>query len=237
MNRTLEAALARLLGRREAPTSAAHRAALERELLARFGGLHPPREESRMLSTPLLWRSAVVAGLVLAAAGATQAPAEYQARIGTRVTLTTDAPPAREDVHAAVQAIEAGGSRLQVRVRAFMTDGGVASTSIDVLGDTVALGDVEATIRAAVPAFAAVPMTVSPIERTVEGDVGDLARRWVGAGALSPEALQQLIEEELRAAEPGADVTVEVAGPEGRRRVRVEVTKTVDGAEAPARQP
>jgi hypothetical protein len=232
MNRTLEAALARLLGRREAPPSAAHRDALERELVARFRALHPHPKETRMLPTTLLWRAAIVAGVVVAAAGATQAPADYQARIGTRITLTSDAPPAPADVEAAVKAIQAGGAEYQVRVRAFMDQGGVASTFIDVFGDTVALGDVVATVRRAVPAFAAVPMTAAPIERTVQGDLGDLARRWVD-DTVPPEELKRLIEEELRAREPGADVKVEVSGDGERREVRVQVKKELTEGEAP----
>jgi hypothetical protein len=48
-----------------------------------------------------------------------------------------------------------------------------------------------------------------------------------------PEELKRLIEEELRAREPGADVKVEVSGDGERREVRVQVKKELQEGEAP----
>jgi len=234
MSGTLETMLARLLGRRPAGGEVPppdHRTALEQELLARFGELHPKSRKERTMGVAMLWRAAVVAGLLAAAGGASQAPADYRAEIGKRVTVLSDAPLPPDQLKAAVQAVEAGGKMQQVRVRGTRAGDAPMRTTIELFGETAAMGDIPAIMRQAAPALAALPITVEPIERTVQGDLGDKVKHLVGMDQLPPEELARLIEAELREADPSAKVQVQVEQSEGRREVRVEVKKE---AEAPA---
>jgi hypothetical protein len=236
MSGRLETMLARLFRRRSGgeaapPPPPGHRAALEQELLARFGELHPKSTKERTMGAIVLWRAAVVAGLLAAAGGASQAPADYRAEIGKRVTVLSDAPLPPEQLKAAVQAVEAGGKTQQVRVRGIKAGDGPVRTTIELFGETAAMGDIPAIMRKAAPALAALPIAVEPIERTVQGDLGDKVRHLVGMDQLPPDELARLIEAELREADPSAQVKVEVEQSEGRREVRVEVRKE---AEAPA---
>jgi hypothetical protein len=240
MSGSLESMLERLLGRASAPAQpdhqAAHRAALEQELLARFGELHPESMKERIMGTAMLWRAAVVAGLLAAAGGASQAPADYQAEIGKRITVLSDAPLPPDQLRAAVQAVEASGTFQQVRVRGVQAGDGPMRTTIELFGETAAMGDIPAIMRRAAPALAALPITVEPIERTVAGDLGDKVKHLVGLDRLPPEELARLIEAELREADPSAKVEVQVEQSEGRREVRVEVKKELEGeAAAPAK--
>jgi hypothetical protein len=82
-----------------------------------------------------------------------------------------------------------------------------------------------ALLRRAVPALAAVPITVTPIERTIHGDLADAAAARLAGQKLSPEALARAIEAELKAAGADAGVEVQVERGEGREEVRVRVTK------------
>jgi len=239
MSGALETMLARLLGRRPGgsePPPPDHRAALEQELLARWGELHPKSTKGRTMGTAMLWRAAVVAGLLAAAGGASQAPADYQAEIGKRVTVLSDAPLPPEQLRAAVQAVEAAGTMQQVRVRGVKVGDGPMRTTIELFGETAAMGDIPAIMRRAAPALAALPIAVEAIERTVQGDLGDKVKHLVGMDQLPPDELARLIEAELREADPSAKVEVQVEQSEGRREVRVEVKKEAPGqAEAPAR--
>ncbi len=225
MTRRLEPWLDRL-ARRPSPPSPGHRDALEQQLLARHGELYPQsRKESRM---PFVtsWRAALAAAVFAAAVGATQAPADYQAEIGKRIEITSDTPLGPDRVKAAVKAVEGGDRKyLQVRVKVEKKGAGPFVTSIELFGDTVAAGDLAAAVRKAVPALAAVPITVTPIERTVHGDLGDAAAARLAGKKLSPEALAKAIEAELKATEPDAKVEVEVERGEGTEEVRVRVTK------------
>lgn len=240
MSGTLESMLARLLGRRpgggEAPPPD-HRAALEQALLARFGELHPKSRKERTMGMAMLWRAAVVAGLLAAAGGASQAPADYQAEIGKRVTVLSDAPLPPDQLRAAVRAVEAGeagGKLQQVRVRGTRAGDAPMRTTLELYGETAAMGDIPAIMRRAAPALAALPITVEPIERAVQGDLGDKVRHLMGMDQLPPEELARLIEAELREADPNAQVKVEVEQSEGRREVRVEVKKEVEAPEGGA---
>lgn len=228
MTRRLEPWLDRL-ARRPSPPSPAYRDALERDLLARFGELHPKStKETRMPFAPL-WRAAMAAAVLAAAAGATQVPADFQAEIGKRVEISSDAPLGREKVKAALAAIEGaeGADRkyVQVRVRVEKKGDGPFVTTIEIFGDTVASGDLASLVRKAVPALAAVPITVTPIERTVHGDLGDAAAARLAGQKLSPEALARAIEAELKAADPDASVEVQVERGAGTEEVRVRVTR------------
>jgi hypothetical protein len=237
MTRKLDPWLDRL-ARRPSPPSPGHRDALQQDLLARFGELHPqPTRETRM---PLLtlWRASLAAVLLAAAAGATQAPADYQAEIGKRIEITSDAPLGPENVRAALAALEGGDRRyLQVRVRVEKPGDGPVVTVIELFGDTVASGDMAGLVRKAVPALAALPIKVTPIERTVHGDLGDLAAARLAGQKLSPEALAKAIEAELKAVDPDAKVEVRVERGPGTEEVRVRVTKEkkVEATEAPGR--
>lgn len=216
----------RLFGRRAAPPSDGHRAALEAELLARWGELHPQSKEERTMVTTMGWRAAVVAGLLAVAGGASQAPADVKAEIGKRIEVVSDAPLGPPAVRALVDAFQAGGRRFEVRVQVHQREVGPAVTTVDLFGDTVALADVEATARRAVPALAGKQVTVTAIERQVPGTLGDAASRLVGREKhLSPEALKAAIAAELQAAEPGAQVDVQVEEEGGKRKVRVEVRR------------
>jgi len=182
------------------------------------------------------WRAAVVAGLLAAAGGASQAPADYQAEIGKRVTVASDAPLPPDQLKAAVQAVEASGTFQQVRVRGVKAGDGPMRTTIELYGETAAMGDIPAIMRRAAPALAALPITVEPIERTVQGELGDKVKHLVGMDHLAPGELARLIEAELREADPSAKVEVQVEQSEGRREVRVEVKKELQGGpEAPAK--
>jgi hypothetical protein len=183
------------------------------------------------MGVAMLWRAAVVAGLLAAAGGASQAPADYRAEIGKRVTVLSDAPLPPDQLRAAVQAVEAGGKLQQVRVRGTKAGDAPMRTTIELLGETAAMGDIPAIMRKAAPALAALPITVEPIERTVQGDLGDKVKHLVGMDQLPPDELARLIEAELKEADPNAKVEVHVEQSEGRREVRVEVKKEV---EAPA---
>ncbi|MBL0275304.1 MAG: hypothetical protein IPQ24_04230 [Anaeromyxobacter sp.] len=230
-------ALTRIFRRQEAPPSGGHRAALEAELLARFGELHPQSRRERSMSMITGWRLALVGGLLLAAGGASQAPADVKAEIGKRIEVVSGGPLAHPVVEAAVAALQAGGRRFEVRVQGEPRGDGQVLTRIELFGETVALDEVAATLRRAVPALAGLPISVVPIEREVAGTVGEAAGRLVGLErTLSPEELKAAISAELAAEEPGAEVEVEVEEDQGgARQVRVQVRRTeVEGATAPA---
>jgi hypothetical protein len=180
------------------------------------------------------WRAALAAAVFAAAVGATQAPADYQAEIGKRIEITSDTPLGRDKVKAALAAIEGPGRKYaQVRVMVEKKGDGPVATVIEILGDTATSGDLAAVVRKAVPSLAAVPITVSPIERTVHGDLGDAAVARLAGKKLSPEALAKAIEAELKVTNPDAKVEVQVERGEGTEDVRVRVTKEAkDGSEA-----
>jgi hypothetical protein len=184
------------------------------------------------------WRAALAAAVLAAAAGATQVPADYQAEIGKRIEISSDAPLGPDKLRAALAAVEGGDRKyLQVRVRGEKRGEGPFVTTIEIFGDTVAAGDMAGLLRRAVPELAAVPITVTPIERTIHGDLGDLAAARLAGRKLSPEALGKAIEAELKAADPDARVEVQVERGEGREEVRVRVTREKAAAPeaAPAR--
>jgi len=218
-------ALTRLFHRPAAPPSPGHRDALERSLLARFDALHPQAQEKTMLVPTTLWRAALLTGLLLAAGGASQVPADYQAEIGKRIQFRSDAPLGREQVQAVEKALSAGREFQQVQVRVMTRGDGVFDTVLEIFGDTVSLKDVAGIVRREVPALAALPITVTPIERTVHGDMGDVAARWAGKDRLPPEELKKLIEAEVAASQPGAKVDVDVKDSEKGREVRVKVER------------
>lgn len=221
-----------------APPSRAHRAALEAELLARFRALHP-KTEGRTMTHVAGWRIAMVGVLLLAAGGASQAPADVAAEIGRRIEVISEAPLGPEVVRALVAALETGGREYEVRVLGAPLPDGRLATTVEVFGDTVALEEVAGTIRAKVPALAALPITVAPIERPVRGTLGQAAGALVGVDRrLSPAELKAAIAAELEAGAPGARVEVQVEEQEGQRRVRVEVRREVGpGEAAPAAPP
>jgi hypothetical protein len=228
--------LDRLRPRGAAHPSPDHRARLERDLLARFDALHPPPTQETTMPHPMLRRAALLAGLLLAAGGASQAPADYRAEIGKRIEFDGDAPLAPPQLQALVAALQGGAHRFEVRVQVRRRDGGAAVTTIELFGDTAALGDPAAAIRQAVPALAARPIAVAPIERTVQGELGDVAGRLVGLERrLPPAELERAIAAELAEREPGAQVQVKVEGEGDARRVRVEVRQEAGPAAAPAR--
>lgn len=233
MTRRLEPWLERL-ARRPSPPSPGHRDALELDLLARYGELHPQSTEETRMPTVTFWRAALAAAVLVAATVATQAPADYQAEIGKRIEISSDAPLGQDSLKAALAALEGGDrSYAQVRVRVEKRGDGPFLTVIEILGDTVAAGDLAGLVRKAVPALAAVPITVAPIERTIHGDLGDLAAARLAGQKLSPEALAKAIEAELKAADPDARVEVQVERGDGTEEVRVRVSleKTVEATE------
>jgi len=215
-------ALTRLLHRPGQGPGAAHRDALEKDLLARYRELHPKSQEKKTMMTAMTWRVAVVGGLLAALAGASQAPADVKAEIGKRIELVGEAPLPREQEQAIVKALEAGGRRYEVRVQVRREGEKQVRTTIELFGATVGLADVEATIRKAVPALAGRPIQVSAVERTVPGTVGDLAGKWAGMEKkLPPDELKKAIEAELRQKHPGATVDVKVSDRDGKREVQV----------------
>jgi hypothetical protein len=215
-------ALTRLLHRPGQGPGAAHRDALEKDLLARYRELHPKSQEKKTMMTAMTWRVAVVGGLLAALAGASQAPADVKAEIGKRIELVGEAPLPREQEQAIVKALEAGGRRYEVRVLVRREGENRVRTTIELFGATVGLADVEATIRKAVPALAGRSIEVSAVERTVPGTVGDLAGKWAGMEKkLPPDELKKAIEAELRQKHPGATVDVQVSDRDGKREVQV----------------
>jgi hypothetical protein len=229
----LELALTRLFGGDASgdPTVGDHAARLEAELSGRLGDLYPRREEHPV--EKLAWRAAFACAVVLALAGASQVPADHAVRIGIRVTVRSDAPLGPEVVRSVAGVIEASGTAVEVRVRGVREGTGPVLTAIEVFGGTVEREGLAGAIRAAVPALAALPVEVEPIERTVAGDLGDRVRHLVGMDRVPADELRRLIEEELRAAEPGAQVNVRVEDGEGTREVRVEVKKEAEPAAPP----
>jgi hypothetical protein len=235
MTRRLAMALTRLFHRPAAGPGASHREALERDLLDRFGELHPKSQKERTMMTTMTWRAAVLGGLVLAVAGASQAPADVKAEIGKRIEVAGEAPLPRDQLQALVKALETGGREYQVRVQVRRQGEQEFRTSIEIFGATVGLADVEGVVRKAVPALAGRPITVTAVERTVPGRLGDVAGKWAGRERqLPPDQLEKAIEAELREREPGATVKVQVDDRDGKREVKVEVRKE---AEAPAPKP
>jgi translation initiation factor 1 (eIF-1/SUI1) len=229
MTRRLEPWLDRL-ARRPSPPSPGHRDALEQDLLARYGELHPKSTKESRMPFVTSWRVALAAAVLVAATLATQAPADYQAEIGRRVEITSDTPLGHDKVKAALAAIEGRERKYaQVRVRVEKKDDGPFVTTIEILGDTVASGDLAALVRKAVPSLAAVPITVTPIERTIHGDLAHAAVARLAGQKLSPEALAKAIEAELKAADPDAKVEVQVERGDGTEEVRVRVTKEKKG--------
>jgi translation initiation factor 2 alpha subunit (eIF-2alpha) len=233
MTRRLQPWLDRL-ARRPSPPSPGHRNALEQQLLARHGELYPQSKKASRMPFVTSWRAALAAAVFAAAVGATQAPADYQAEIGKRIEITSDAPLGREKVKAALAAIEGKERKYaQVRVSVEKKGDGPVATVIEILGDTAPAGDLAALVRRAVPSLAAVPITVTAIERTVHGDLGDAAVARLAGKKLSPEALARAIEAELKVTNPDAKVEVQVERGEGTEEVRVRVTKEQKtGAEA-----
>lgn len=232
-------ALIRLLHRPGPGPGAAHRDSLEQDLLARYRELHPKSLEESPMTTTMMWRAAVVGGLVLALAGASQAPAEVKAEIGKRIELIGEAPLPREQEQAIVKALEAGGREYQVRVQVRGTGEKQVTTTIELYGATVGLADVEATIRKAVPALAGRPIKVSAVERAVPGTMGDLAGRLAGLEKrLPPDELKKAIEAELRRTNPEATVDVKVSDRDGKREVQViEVRGKEPSKDAPPARP
>ena len=232
MTRRLDPWLTRL-ARRPVPPSPGHRDALEQQLLARFGELHPQFTKESRMPVVTLWRAALTAAVLAAAAGASQAPADYQAEIGKKIEIRSDGPLGPDTLRPALKALEAGGKYYQVRVRGVKEGDAPFTTTIEIFGDTVAMGDVAATIRKAAPATAALPIQVSAIERTLHGDLADKVVRQLAGRRLPPEELAKAIEAEIRAAEPGAKVQIQIERGEGtedvrgNEAVRVEVTKEV----------
>lgn len=235
MTRRLAMKLTRLLHRPGVPPGPSHRQALERDLLARFGELHPQSSKERPMSLSMLTRGAALAGLLLAAAAATQAPADVKAEIGKRIELTSEAPLPRDQEQAIVKALETGGRQYQVQVQVRKTGERQVTTTIELYGSTVGLGDVEATIRKAVPALAGRTVKVTAVERSVPGTVGDLAGRWAGLEKkLPPDELKKAIEADLRERHPGATVDVQVTDRDGKREVQIiQVKGKEEGREAP----
>jgi len=230
MTRRLEPWLDRL-ARRPSPPSPGHRDALEQDLLARYGELHPKSPKESRMPFVTSWRAALAAAVLVAATLATQAPADYQAEIGKRVEISSDAPLGHDKVKAALAAIEGPERKYaQVRVRVEKQGDGPFVTTIEILGDTAATGDLAARVRKAVPSLAAVPITVTPIERTIHGDLGDAAVARLAGQKLSPEALARAIEAELKAVDPDAKVEVQVERGDGTEEVRVRVTREKDVA-------
>jgi hypothetical protein len=232
-------ALTRLLHRPGEGPGAAHRDELEQDLLARFGELHPTSPEERTMTTTMMWRATVLGGLVLALAGASQAPADVKAEIGKRIELVGEAPLPRDQEQAIVKALEAGGREYQVRVQVRKTGEKQVRTTIELFGATVGLADVEATIRKAVPALAGRPIKVSAVERTVSGTLGDVAGKWAGLEKqLPPDELKKAIEAELRQKHPGATVDVQVSDHDGKREVQIiEVRGKEEAKDAPPPKP
>jgi hypothetical protein len=239
MNWRLAMALRRRLHRPGVPTGAGHREALERDLLARFGELHPKQRKERTMITSMLTRGAVLAGLVLAAAAASQAPADVKAEIGKRIEITGEAPLPRDQEQAIVKALETGGREYSVQVRVRKEGEKQVTTTIELFGATVGLADVEATVRKAVPALAGRAIKVSAVERTVPGTVGDLAGKWAGLEKqLPPDELKKAIEADLRERAPGATVDVQVRDHDGKREVEIiQVRGKQEEKEAPAPKP
>jgi hypothetical protein len=239
MTRRLAMALTRLLHRYGATPGPDHRDRLEQDLLARYGELHPKSQEEKSMMTAMTWRVAVVGGLLLAVAGASQAPADVKAEIGKRIELVGEAPLPRDQEQAIVKALEAGGREYQVRVQVRREGEKQVRTTIELYGATVGLADVEATIRKAVPALAGRPIKVSSVERTVPGTVGDLAGKWAGMEkSLPPDELKKAIEAELRQKDPGATVDVQVSDRDGKREVQIiEVKGKEEAKGAPPPRP
>jgi len=216
------------LARRPAAPSPGHRDALEQDLLARFDELHPkphaPAPKESRMPVLALWRAALAAAVLAAAAGASQAPADYQAEIGKKIEILSDGPLGPDVLRPALKALEAGGHAYQVRVRGVKEGSAPFTTTIEMYGDTVALGDVAATIRKAAPATAALPIQVSAIERTVHGDLANKVGQLIGR-KLPPDELSKAIEAEILATDPGARVRIHVDRTANTEEVRVEVTK------------
>jgi hypothetical protein len=225
--------LTRGLHRPGATPRPGHREALERNLLARYGELHPKSTKESTMTMSMLYRGAVLGGLLLAAAAATQAPADVKAEIGKRIELVGEAPLPREQEQAIVKALETGGREYQVQVRVRGEGEKRVRTTIELFGSTVGLADVEATIKKAVPALAGRTITVTPVERPVPGTVGDLAGKWAGKEKLlSATELKQAIEAELRERSPGATVNVQVRDRDGKREVEIIEVKGKEEAKA-----
>jgi hypothetical protein len=239
MTRRLDMTLTRRLKRPTAGPSEGHRQALERDLLARYGELHPKSSKERPMFMTMLTRSAVLAGLVLAAAAASQAPADVKAEIGKRIEITGEAPVTRDQEQAIVKALQTGGREYQVQVRVQGSGEKQVTTTIEIFGPTVGLPDVEATVRKAAPALAGRTIKVTAVERTVPGTVGDLAGKWAGLEKqLPPDELKKAIEADLRERHPGATVDVKVSDHDGKREVEViEVRGKQEAKEAPPAKP
>jgi hypothetical protein len=191
------------------------------------------------MTMTMLYRGAVLAGLLLAAAAATQAPADVKAEIGKRIEISSEAPLPRAQEQAIVKALQAGGREYQVQVRVRGEGEKQVKTTIELYGATVGLADVEATIRKAVPELAGRPIKVTAVERTVPGTLGDLAGKWAGLEKqLPPDELKKAIEADLRERAPGATVDVQVRDHDGKREVEViEVRGKQEAREAPPPKP
>jgi hypothetical protein len=223
--RQIVAALRHLLG---AATPPPDPAPLEDRLLSRFDALQTPET----LMTPRSWlrTSAVAAGLLVAAAAASQAPADFAAEIGKRIEIRSPAPLGPEAVRAAVEALRGGALRLRVEVRVERRGDGPVLTRIDLWGDTAGMQEVDRILRRAVPALAGADITVSGVEGTVHGNVGGAVARLLGRRDLSPDQLAEAIRREVQKAEPGAQVDVNVEREGDRERVEVRARKTEERA-------
>ncbi len=223
--RALAAALARLFRPDDASPDPGRARALERDLAARFDALHP----SRRAGGPLPRRLALAGGLLLACGAASQAPAEFSTEVGKRVEIRTAAPLPPEVVRQAVRAVEGTGRELKVQVRVRPEADGRASTRIDLWGETLAAGDLEAALRRAAPALAEAEIRVSALQGTVRDALAGLVARRLLARDLPPDKLRGAIAAAIRAEEPEAEVKVEVEGDQDHRQVRVMVRKPAEG--------
>lgn len=210
----IEGLLRRLFRPAPAPEPQA-RDALEADLMRSFPGQMRPRRR---------WLIGVGIGAA-ALVGACVAPAEYELKLGHRITITMDTPPESFDPQAISEHIERNFEVEQMRVMVQMSkrddeEGPRLQMVMDMVGkaDVVA---VEASMVDAFPVLGDADMDVEPIDGTVHGTFG---------GFLSERALGVRIDRES-VEETRARILEELAarGIEGTATVEIEDEQTADG--------
>jgi hypothetical protein len=209
-----------------------HRERLEARLLARFDELNAHQENRPMFGFRFPLRPVAVAAVVFLGLGlASQAPADYSVEVGKSVEITfPDGSTPHPSVQDLVDTLKTPSDDLKVEAEVRKAPGGVVSMKLSLWGETVALTDIETTLRQKFPSLTGAQISVGTVQGTIHSSLGGVIAHGLFASATSPaeiEAARQALIQQLRdAGEDGnVDVQVEDEG-NGQRRVKVRVEKT-----------
>jgi len=209
----------------------AHRAELERELLADYDKRYAKPTATHRLRWVSLLSAAVLLLGVLAAA---KAPAEYAESLGQRIEVSSPAggtlPQGAELARIVEEGLAPGlgrpGTRSEVNVEVIQLGSGARVLRVDVWGD--GRKDLIQTLRGRIPALANATLKVIPLEGKVRTSLaGLLGRRMLRLHA-SPEvveAARTALREQIGRGDSATTVEVDVQEEGGKRRVLVRMRR------------